>query len=427
MAIMTAPSAVANPVAAPLGLYAGVDTHKDTHHVAVVDELGRAVADRQFLATGTGYRQTVEFLHSHGIIRAVGVEGTGSYGAELTRVLAAAGMSVIEVMRTNRQHRRIKGKSDQMDAYQAGLTVAAGRSTAAPKQRDGLVESLRILLAERASAVKARTAAMNQIHALLVTAEDEVRADYRRYEGEKLVAILARTRPAAGHGPAQVARGSLKRLATRHQDFSVEIAGVDAHLERIVRQLNPALLAVTGVGPLVAASLLVTIGENPERIGTKAQFAALCGVAPIPASSGHTNRHRLSRGGDRRANHALHRIVLVRMRHHEPRTEAYFNRRRAENLSDRDIIRCLKRHVANEMFALLTHPLTDPLPGPLLRQQRQALGIPLTAAALALAVPYQQLRRLEIGTRTDADLVERCQQWLEAARPESRPAVSRHQ
>lgn len=421
MAIMTAPPATANPISAPLARYAGVDTHKDTHHVAVVDELGRSVVDRQFLTTGAGCRQIVGFLHSHGPIQAIGVEGTGSYGAELARVLTAAGMSVIEVMRTNRQHRRIKGKSDPMDARQAGLTVAAGLSTAVPKERDGQVESLRILLSERTSAVKARTAVMNQIHALLVTAEDGVRADFRRYHGKKLVAVLARTRPAAGSGPAQVARGSLKRMATRHQDLSIEIAGVDAQLEHIVRQLNPALLAVTGVGPVVAASLLVTIGDNPERIGTKAQFAALCGVAPIPASSGRTHRHRLSRGGDRRANHALHRIVLLRIRHHEPRTDAYITRRRTENLSDRDIIRCLKRHVANEMFALLTRPAADPLPGPNLRQQRQTLGIPLTAAALALQVPYQQLRRLELGTRTDADLVERCQQWLDAARAEAHP------
>lgn len=163
----------------------------------------------------------------------------------------------------------------------------------------------------------------------------------------------------------------------------------------------------------------MTIGDNPDRIGTKAQFAALCGVAPIPASSGRTHRHRLSRGGDRRANHALHRIVLVRMRHHEPRTEAYFTRRRTENLSDRDITRCLKRHIANEMFTLLTRPPTNPLPGPLLRRQRQALGIPLTAASQALGVPYQQLRRLEIGSRTDPDLIERCQHWLDDIQAES--------
>lgn len=324
MTTMTAPSSAARPAAAALGLYAGVDTHKDTHHVALVDELGRTVADQQFMATGAGYRQIVEFLHSRGIIRAVGVEGTGSYGAELARILAAAGMTVIEVRRTDRQHRRIKGKSDQLDARQAALTVAAGRSTVEPKRRDGHVESLRILLAERASAPKARTAVINQIHALLISTEGQVRADYRRHTGQKLVAVLARTRPIAGHEPEQTARGSLKRLAVRHRDLSAEIRGLDDQLEEIVRQLNPALLATPGVGPLVAACLLVTIGDSPDRIGTKAQFAALCGVAPIPASSGRTHRHRLSRGGDRRANHALHRIVLVRMRHREPRTEVYF-------------------------------------------------------------------------------------------------------
>ena len=169
-----------------------------------------------------------------------------------------------------------------MDAHQAALTVAADRSTVAPKHCDGQVESLRILLAERASAIKPRTAVMNQIHALLITVEDRGRADFRRYDGEKLVAVLAQTRPAAGHEPYQVARGSLKRLATRHRQISAEIARLDVQLKDIVRRLNPALLAAPGVGPLVAASLLVTIGDNSDRIGTKAQFAALCGVATDP-------------------------------------------------------------------------------------------------------------------------------------------------
>ena len=414
MTMMTAPPTAANPSrnAAP-GRYAGVDTHRDTHHVAVVDELGRTVADRQFAATNTGYRQIVDFLHDHGPVLAVGVEGTGSYGAELARVLAAAEIAVIEVMRTNRQHRRLKGKSDPLDAEQAALTVAAGRTTVVPKQRDGLVESLRILLAERTSATKARTAVLNQIHALLITAPGDVRTDFHRYHGQKLMDVLARTRPGPGDDPDQVARASLKRLAARHRVLTEEITVLDDQLEQIAARLNPALLATLGVGPVVAASLLTTVGDNPDRIATRAQFAALCGVAPIPASSGRTHRHRLSRGGNRQANHALHRIVLIRMRFREPRTMAYFARRRAEGLADRDIIRCLKRHVANEVFALLTHPPADPLPGPLLRRQRQALGIRLTDAARTLEVPYQQLRRLELGTRTDPELVHRCQHWLE--------------
>jgi transposase len=414
MTMMTAPPTAANPPedAAP-GRYAGVDTHKDTHHVAVVDELGRAVADQRFPVTSAGYRQILDFLHTAGPIRAVGVEGTGSYGAELARVMTAAGMTVIEVMRTNRQHRRLRGKSDPLDAQQAALTVAAGRATVVPKSRDGQVESLRILLTERTSAAKARTAVINQIHALLITAPGAVRADYRRYRGSQLVAVLARTRPGAGHDPEQVARASLKRLAIRHRDLAEEIAVVDHQLEQIVAGLNPALLATHGVGPVVAATLLATVGDNPGRIRTPAAFAALCGVAPVPASSGRTHRHRLSRGGDRQANHALHRIVLLRMRTGEPPTMAYFLRRRAEGLADRDIIRCLKRHVANEIFAVLVHPTTEPLPGPLLRRQRQALGIRLTEAARTLEVPYQQLRRLELGTRTDPDLVHRCQHWLD--------------
>ncbi|VEH42550.1 Transposase IS116/IS110/IS902 family [Kocuria rosea] len=414
MTMMTAPPAAANPSGnAVPGRYAGVDTHRDTHHVSVVDELGRAVVDRQFVATGAGYRQIVDFLRTHGPVLAVGVEGTGSYGAELARVLVGAGMTVIEVMRANRQHRRLRGKSDPLDAQQAALTVAAGRAAVVPKQRDGQVESLRILLAERTSATKARTAVLNQVHALLITAPGTVRTDFHRYRGQKLMDVLARTRPGPGDDPDQVARASLKRLAARHRVLTEEITVLDDQLEQIARRLNPALLATQGVGPVVAASLLATVGDNPHRIATRAQFAALCGVAPIPASSGKTNRHRLSRGGDRQANRALHRIVLIRMRFREPRTMAYFARRRAEGLADRDIIRCLKRHVANEVFALLTHPSTEPLPGPSLRRQRQALGIRLTDAAGTLGVPYQRLRRLELGIRTDPDLVHRCQHWLD--------------
>lgn len=404
-------------------LYGGVDTHKDTHHVAIVDEIGRSVADKEFPATGAGYRQIVVFLHGYGPIDAVGVEGTGSYGAGLTRVLTDVGMTVIEVMRTNRQFRRLKGKSDPLDARQAALTVLAGRGLATPKQRDGFAESLRILLAERSSAVKARSATLNQIHSLLINSDDAVRQDYRRYAGDKLVQSLAHTRPSTGHTPAQIARQSLKRLATRHLAFSEDITAIDLQLQLLVRQINPALLAAVGIGPVVAATLLTTIGDNPERITSKAQFAALCGVAPIPASSGQRVRHRLSRGGDRRANHAIHRVVLVRMRHSEPRTMEYFARRSAEGLSDRDIIRCLKRHIANEVYALLTHPETAMPSGPLMRQRRQALNAPIANVAQALGVPYQRLRRLEIGQRADAELELVYTSWL--ANAEQKMALNR--
>lgn len=414
MTSMASPPVPANPPQAEPLLFAGVDTHKNTHHVAVIDQVGRSVADSEFPATATGYRAIVEFLGARGLVQRVGVEGTGSYGAELARVLARAGIQVVEVVRQNRQHRRLKGKSDPLDAHQAALAVLADTGTATPKQRDGAVESLRILMAERHSAVKSRSQTMNQIHSLLVTAPEEVRHDYRAYQGDRLVAILARTRPATGTDPERVARSTLKRIATRHRALREEIAVIDRHLEGIIRELNPGLLAVNGIGIPTAAALLITLGDNPGRVRTKAQFAALCGVAPIPASSGQRIRHRLSRGGDRQANHALHRIVLLRIRHREPRTAAYVERRRTEGLSDRDIFRCLKRHIANEVYKTLTDPGSAvPATGPLLRQQRQAIGIPITVLADTLGVPYQRLRRLEIGTRQDPELEHRARQTLE--------------
>lgn len=179
-------------------------------------------------------------------------------------------------------------------------------------------------------------------------------------------------------------------------------------------------MAASGVGPFVAAHLLAAAGDIPDRITTKSQFAALCGVAPIPASSGTRQRFRLSRGG---ANAALHRIVLLRKRHKDPRTMAYIARRTAEGLSDRDIVRCLKRHVANEIFVLLTQNPAVALPiGPRLRQRRQTLGIVLTEAAKQLEVPYQRLRRLEIGQRADTNLETAYGAWLDDKTRQPHPA-----
>lgn len=199
-------------------LVAGIDTHKHTHHVAIVDQLGRAVADRQFRSTTGGYAKIIEFLTAHWPVGQVGVEGTGSYGAGIARALAAEGLTVIEVIRQNRQARRLRGKSDPIDAHQAALAVLAGTDIAVPKTADGAVESLRILVSERRSAAKTRTQTINQIHALLTIAPESVRAAYRSLTGVRLIVALAASRP-GGHGsvsPEKVARQSLKRLAARY-------------------------------------------------------------------------------------------------------------------------------------------------------------------------------------------------------------------
>lgn len=332
----------------------GVDTHGLTHHAAVIDSLGRHLADREFPATIRGYRDLLGWMRSHGTLIAVGVEGTGAYGAELARVLTAAGVTVIDVDRPDRKTRRMKGKSDPIDAYAAATAVASGRATGIPKSRDGVVEAVRVLRVARRSAVKARTQAMNQIRNLLVSAPAMLREQVAGLDRAALIRTLARLRPGDDLSrPLAATRASLRHLARRHQAMDAEIAELDAEIGPLVKQAAPALLKLFGVGPETAGQLLASAGDNPERMRSEGAFAHLAGVAPIPASSGRTNRHRLNRGGDRAANNALHTIVLVRMRYDE-RTRAYVERRTKEGLNKKDIMRCLKRFVAREIYRALT-------------------------------------------------------------------------
>jgi transposase len=335
-------------------IFGGVDTHGRTHHAAVIDELGRHLADREFPATTAGYRDLHAFLAGHGALEAVGVEGTGAYGAELARHLADAGVSVIDVDRPDRKTRRMKGKSDPIDAYAAATAVASGRATGTPKTRTGTVEAIRTLRIARRSAVKARTQAINQIRGLLVSAPAALREQVEDLPRSELIKTLARLRPGADLAvPLNATKAALRRLARRHQLMDEEINELDAQIAPLVRDAAPDLLALYGIGPETAGQLLVTAGDNPERMRSEAAFAHLAGVAPVPASSGRTHRHRLNRGGDRAANNALHTIVLVRMRHDE-RTRTYVERRTREGLSKKEIMRCLKRFVAREVYRALT-------------------------------------------------------------------------
>ncbi|OBF71989.1 transposase [Mycobacterium sp. 852002-51759_SCH5129042] len=334
----------------------GVDTHGLTHHAAVIDPVGRHLADREFPATSRGYRDLLVWLRSHGTVTKVGVEGTGAYGAELARVLAAAGVTVIDVDRPDRKTRRSQGKSDPIDAYAAAMAVLSGRATGIPKSRDGVVEAVRVLRAARRSAVKSRTQALNQIRGLLVSAPSVLRERTAGMERSALIRTLARLRPDADlSDPLTATRTALRLLARRCQALDTEIADLEAQIRPLVVRAAPALLDLYGVGPETAGQLLATAGDNPERMHSEAAFAHLAGVAPIPASSGRTNRHRLNRGGDRAANNALHTIVLVRMRF-DPRTRAYVDRRTKEGLSRKEIMRCLKRFVAREVYRTLTAP-----------------------------------------------------------------------
>jgi transposase len=344
----------------------GVDTHGQTHHAAVVDPLGRHLADREFPATAAGYRQLIAWLRSFGTIAAVGVEGTGAYGAELARTLRRAQITVIEVDRPDRKTRRLKGKSDPIDAYAAAEAVASGRAAGTPKTREGIVEAIRALRVARRSAVKARTQAVNQARQLLVTAPEALRGQLRGLSAARLAEASARLRPGGDLAdPIQALRAALRRLGRRARVLSQEIEQADADLRALTARAAPDLLALQGVGPDVAGQLLATAGDNPQRLRSEAAFAHLCAVAPIPASSGRRDRHRLNRGGDRAANHALHTMVLCRMRYDE-RTRVYVERRTGEGLAKKDIMRCLKRHVAREVYRVLMRSGlgTDPAPSP---------------------------------------------------------------
>lgn len=263
-------------------------------------------------------------------------------------------VSVVDVDRPDRKARRANGKSDPVDAYAAATAVLSGRAHGRPKTRDGIVEAIRSLRVVRRSAIKSRTQTINQIRTLIVSAPAEVRERLRSLPTYQLIAQLARSRPGADLAdPTCAVRTALRRLARRHQHLTQEIAEADAELDPLVAQAAPGLVDLIGVGTETAAQLLITAGDNPDRLKSEASFAHLCGAAPISASSGRTNRHRLNRGGDRQANHALHTIALVRMRY-DPRTRLYVARRTAEGMSKKDIFRCLKRFIAREVYKHLT-------------------------------------------------------------------------
>ena len=330
----------------------GVDTHRDSHAAALVDLLGRLVSIETFPATRRGARALIKWAQQHGTIQCAGVEGTGSYGASLARRLQLEGVEVIEVTRAARVGRRHVGKNDTRDAEAAARSVLSGQATARPKGRDGIVESIRVLRNARASAIKARVQAILHLKNLVVTAPDELREPLNDLTSRQLVERCARM-----HRPSQLdthgaTRAALRTLARRHQALNAEIAELDAMLTSLTAQAAPRLLKQPGIGPEIAARMLLVAGDNPTRLRNDSALAALCGASPIEASSGKTTRHRLNRGGDRQANSALWLIANNRMIHH-PQTRAYVTRRTAEGKSTKEIRRCLMRHIARGIYPLL--------------------------------------------------------------------------
>jgi len=331
-------------------VFLGVDTHSEAHVAVALDGAGGRLGELVVPNDRAGYARLWDWAMSLGILVAAGVEGTGSYGAGLSRFLRARGASVQEVNRTSRQHRRRHGKHDAGDAEAAARQVLSGTAAGEPKGADGAAESLRALRVARRSAVKAKTQAANQLHALLSTAPDELREGLGGLPTKHLAAKASRFRCGAGPvDPARATKLAMRSVARRHQALSGEIAELDAHIEALVEEAAPELVALEGVGPDTAAALLIAAGDNPERLKSEASFAHLCGTAPVPASSGKLVRHRLNPGGNRDANRALHVVALNRLRR-DPRTQEYLARRTAEGKSKKEALRCLKRYIARETY-----------------------------------------------------------------------------
>lgn len=338
----------------------GVDTHKLTHYAAAIDDRGRLLGHREFPATDTGYAALLAWMSGMGAVASIGVESTGSFGATLTRFLTTAGVGVVEVNRPNRLARRLDGKSDQLDAEQIARAVLGRTSTAIPKAKSGIVEVIRTLRVTRSSAVKARTQAFNTLWGVVIGAPSPLRDELVVLTKRTLVNRCLRLRPEtddlislADDSHRMLTAGvktALRDLARRWKALDEEIKALNQQITALVRHAAPDLVELHGVGVEVAGQFLVTAGDNPERIHSEAAFAKLCGVAPQPASSGRTTgRHRLSRSGDRAANSALYIITIVRMRHHQP-TRDYVERRTADGRTKREIIRCLKRYIAREIY-----------------------------------------------------------------------------
>jgi len=336
----------------------GVDTHLDVHVGAIISETGKLLGTRSVSTSSTGYLDLFHWASSFGILSRAGIEGTGTYGAALCRFLVDNGVIVFEVNRPDRAKRRLKGKSDPTDAESAARSVISGTATAIPKLQSGACEAMRIVSISRRSAVKARTQAINQLRAILVSGPQDVRDKLWKTRALDCVNACSRIRPLGDGVMLEALTTTLKLLARRWLALTKELRQLDKQLEKLTHKYAPQLCERFGVGPHTAAVLLSVAGDNPERLKSDASLAALCGVNPLPASSGKTIRHRLNRGGNRAANNALWTIAMVRMRS-DPRTKAYVTRRTSEGLTRKEIHRCLKRYIVRELFPLILSDLSN--------------------------------------------------------------------
>lgn len=336
----------------------GIDTHKHVHVAVAIDAHGTRLDQLTIAAERAGYEQLLDWARALGRVSSFGIEGTGSYGQGLTSYLRRHDQTVVEAGRPDRRDRRTNGKSDTLDAENAARSVLAGRATATPRRSDGTSEILRQTKVAKDTAVKARTQAIVTLKTLIVTAPDELRAELDGLSKAALRDRCAALRPGKVSNPLAAAKHAIRALARRWIMLEAEIKEHEQIIDQLTERVAPAMRAAFGIGPDVAAEMLIIAGDRPtERLRSEAAFAKLCGAAPIPASSGMTQRFRLNPGGHRQANSALYRAVIVRMRFH-PATVAYVARRTAEGKSKREIIRCLKRYLAREIYHYLTSPAT---------------------------------------------------------------------
>jgi transposase len=339
-----------------VGITGGVDTHADNHVAAAIDRNGGLLGVESFPADHAGYEELLGWLVGFGEVEQIGVEGTGSWGVGLTRFLTSVEVEVIEVDRPNRQKRRKEGKSDPTDAVAAARAALSGEATVTPKSRNGPIEQMRVLMVARRSARQQRIQSLNQLRHLVFTAPEEIRVRFKDRYKTGLVTEAANMRPNRGSDPVTYTTNlMIRNLARRVKRLNTEIREIDRLLTDLLKQSAPGLFELYGLGTDTAASLLVTAGDNPDRLSSEGSWAHLCGTTPLPANSGKvTTRFRLNRGGDRQANAALYRIVLTRMSSHQE-TRRYVARRREEGLNTAEIMRCLKRYVARQTFKHLPH------------------------------------------------------------------------
>ena len=340
------------PDIAFIGHVIGIDTHRDFHVAVALAPKGGKLGQLTFQTSREGYEQLMIWSEQFGVRPVFAMEGTGSYGAGLCAELLDAAYDVIEVNRPDRAARRRHGKDDPVDAEAAARGFLAGTTTITPKRRGDQVEMIRLLKVAKDSAIDGRTRALNQVRSLLVTSPVTLRELLKGLSRSELIATCASFRPGVLDGPMAAAKRALRSLARRIQTLDTELEALMSDLDALTQEACPGLRQSYGIGVDGAAVLLAAAGDNPERIRSEAAFAAICGASPLQASSGNKRHQRLNRGGNRQANASLHRIAVVRLRWHE-QTKAYAERRKAEGLSSKDILRCLKRFIAREVFHLL--------------------------------------------------------------------------